>query len=113
MEKNNELGQILKAYREKAFPDQGLRRVAAKIGIDYAHLFRIELGQYTPADETLLKILDTYGIKDLDERLKVFNLARLSPSHQEAIEKVAKQYEGKPQEFVEVFYRKSRKNKSK
>lgn len=81
------LGQLLKGLREKAFPDEGLRRVATKVGIDYAHLFRLEAGQYVPADENLNKLLNTYEA-DARQKLEAFNLARLSPSHAESMQQV-------------------------
>lgn len=111
MEKNKNLGEILKEYRIKSFPDMGLRRVASEVGIDYAHLFRIEAGQYTPSDESLMKMLTTYKVTDPTEKLTVFNLAHLTPSYQEIINQTANQHEKNPQAFVDAFYRKQKKEK--
>lgn len=86
-----ELGQLLKDLREKAFPNEGLRRVATKVGIDYAHLFRLEAGQYVPADENLNKLLTAYGA-DAHQKLEAFNLARLSPSYAESMQEIFRQH---------------------
>lgn len=107
MEKNKKLGETLKAYRERAFVGWGLRRVASDIGIDYAHLFRIEAGQYIPADENLLKLLDAYKV-DQKEKLDVFNMARLTPSHQEVINQAFPHYKSE-KDFAGAFYRQSKK----
>lgn len=71
------LGSILKQHREKTYPGEGLRRVAKKVGIDYAHLFRLESGQYVPSDDSLIKLLTAYGVPP-EEKLKIFTIARLT-----------------------------------
>ncbi len=108
MEYNNiELGKELKEKREKAFPGIGLRRVANEnVKIDYAHLFRIEAGQYKPSDDTLLKILNAYKVEPL-EMLRMFNLSRLTESHHEIIEKAVGEGHGY-QTIAKTFYRKKK-----
>lgn len=112
-EKNTKLGEVLKNYRGKAFPDMGLRRVANEVGIDYAHLFRIESGQYTPSDDSLIKLLDAYKVDPIG-KLEVFNLARVTPCYQKIINAA---HNKDPKSFVNAFYRKNKdkddKNKKK
>jgi transcriptional regulator with XRE-family HTH domain len=110
MEKNKELGQLLKQHREKAFEGMGLRRVATEVGIDYAHLFRIEAGQYIPSDESLLKMMNAYSITTA-EQLNLFNLARLSPGHREIIDQVLKVSNDKT--FAAFYRRKSEEEDKK
>lgn len=77
---NNELGGLLRSYREQAFPNQGLRRAAENLGIvHYAHLFRIEAGQSIPSDETLENLLTAYGVNSHD-RLHAMSLAHADHS---------------------------------
>ncbi|MBV9159895.1 MAG: helix-turn-helix transcriptional regulator [Candidatus Kaiserbacteria bacterium] len=102
MDKENELGELLKRHREKAFPDEGLRRVAEKVGIDYAHLFRLEAGQYVPTDESLQKIANAYKL-DAQAQLLMFNLARLSDHHLRIIERAGEDA------VVGAFFRKSKR----
>lgn len=107
---NNNLGELLKKYREARFEGMGLRRVAKEIDMDYSHLFRIEAGQYIPSDDNLLKLVNAYGL-GADQKLEVFNLARLTPMYQKVINEAWEKSDlGKdPKAFAEAFYRKSKK----
>ncbi|MEK7176689.1 MAG: helix-turn-helix transcriptional regulator [Patescibacteria group bacterium] len=109
MEKNKELGQLLKELREKAFYGMGLRRVADKVGIDYAHIFRIEVGQYIPSDENLIKLLDAYKANH-QEKMTAFKLARLTPGFHKVIEQ-ARKYLGSDKALAGAFFRKEKGNK--
>ena len=105
-ETKKELGQELKTLREKAFPNDSLRRVAGEVGIEYTHLFRIEAGQYTPSDDNLTKILDTYNATP-NEKLSIFSLARVTPAHKEAYLEAAKNLNA--QDVVALMFRKEKK----
>lgn len=107
---NLKLANKLKEYREGAFPNMGLRRVEKEVDVDYSHLFRIETGQYVPNDETLLKLTNAYKLTPA-QKIEIFTLARVTPEYQKIInEAFDSGIYKKPQEFVDVFYRKN-KNK--
>ncbi len=110
-ENKTELGKLLKGLREKAFPGEGLRRVAVKVEIDYAHLFRLEVGQYVPSDENLNKLLSAYGAEPR-EKVEAFNLARLSPSHAEAMEEVYRAH-GIDAALAGAFFRREKEEDDK
>jgi len=101
-----ELGLELKRLRERKFPGESLRRVATEhVEIEYTHLFRIESGQYTPSDEKLTTLLDTYDAT-AEEKLFVFNLARLTPAHHDAYAEAVKELS--PDRVHEVMFRRQK-----
>ena len=77
---NKSLGKRLKEYREKKFPNMGLRKVAEMKIVDthFVYLHRIEKGTFIPSNEKLAKLCDAYDLSD-DEKSEVFFLAKRVP----------------------------------
>jgi transcriptional regulator with XRE-family HTH domain len=50
----------------------GLRETARRIGIDHAHLSRVEQGQAGLSVEALFRLSDALGLRELNRHLKPF-----------------------------------------
>jgi len=77
---NQKLGNILKGYRLKVFPNDSLRRVAKELGVNYTYLSRLEDGYSRPSDEVLSKVVRTYTIPP-NEALELFAMSHYSPHY--------------------------------
>lgn len=107
-ENKKQLGEVLREYREHSFPNEGLRRVAKQIDIDYTHLFRIEDGQYVPQDDTLTRILDAYSVS-LDQRFYAFTIARMTPAQTRVMRTFMQSHDPK---LATAMFRRPKPNKN-
>lgn len=58
------------------------RQLAAKVGVGFPHLSKVENGAETPSDELLAKLADAIG-DDIDELMAIAN--RVSPDLAETV----------------------------
>lgn len=96
----------LKYYRNRQFPNMGIRAVALEVGVSFAHLNKIERG-LIPSADYLTKLARAYNLSS-EEEFELFVLANKIYDHP-----ATKNYfESNPKkmEELEVFFRKIKKN---
>lgn len=101
----NILGDKLKSYRTRCFPEMGLRKVADKIGVSFAHINKIERG-LQPSQQIIEILSKAYNLSS-DEEFKLLVLAGRIYEHP-----VTKNFFDKhPQKLKEIgnYFRKIKK----
>jgi transcriptional regulator with XRE-family HTH domain len=74
------IGKKLKDYREKVFPNKGLRKVADIIKIHFVYLNRIENNLLMPSDDMISNLSKAYGLTE-EQEFKLFQLAKKAHLH--------------------------------
>ncbi len=102
----NPLGEQLRKFRQRKFPDLGLRKAAEKIGMSFSHLNKLERG-LPPSDKTIYKLMNVYELND-NERLELLKIAGIAHKDKSVVE----YFEQNPQKLKAIFYRKSKTKKN-
>lgn len=96
----------LKFYRNRKFPDMGLRKVADEIDVSFSHLNKIERG-LIPSKELIDKLVKAYDLSK-EEEFELLVLAGRIFDHQ-----IAKNFfEEHPKKLEELgeYFRKNKKD---